>query len=198
MLCAPQPPLSPYQPVVPPCDCETCPPDLFASGGISAGTLGPIVADLVGAGPDYPLPCGGFMAEYGPQVDTLITNTTNCTFALAFTVDPPDVTLILEPGVEAHVGQVVGSAGVNLPPVPNLTGADLSQNAIDERGGTAGLCRQVLGVQTLLPPFFALAPGDFIWVSIQQLAYLAGSSGGSLISFILGAGSGFQANGIRL
>ena len=184
------------------CVPVNCPPALFADGGFPAGSLPPIVAtDVVGPGPDWPMPCGGFMVPYGPQADLLVTNTTDCSFALGGMVTGTPYIYTLDAGTRVQVGWALAITGINLPPAPVTDiPSTFGHAGANEVNRTAALfCGDNLGSIVTIPPgLFALAPGDFVWVSIITLLYIAGSGAGTVVTPIVGVGPTIAIRGERL
>jgi len=179
-----------------------CPPGLALAAIPPLGSVPVTTTDILGGpyvGPvtaSTPYP----MTEIGPQFDLLVTNpSANCTFDLIVTLDGPATFGRLEPGAELQVGLVVGSPGFNLP-VVDLTPADFFSGQYF-RENVAGVpeafndgtgAKDQLGIATVP----GLAPGDFIWFSVQTLIATAGFTGASTVSFPTGYGIGVR--GVRV
>lgn len=198
MLCPPQPPLSPYDPALVPCDCATCPPDLFADGGIAAGSL-PILSGVnFGGNPLLPNGCGPLMDAYGPQADVLITNTTECSFLLDIAVNPAGCYFSLDPGASLSLGWVAQSTGINMAPVPMVFPGIFYAGVNETNLAASPICGVNADSEAQFPPFITLTPGDFLWVSIITVLYITGAGPSTFIAPIDGTGAQIRMRGLRL
>lgn len=177
----------------------TCQSELLVTGGVPPGSIPPQTVDFFGAGPDWPNYCApGFMAPWGPQADVLITNTTLCSLNVEFSLNPAGAIIVAEPGVRWSIGWALDSAGVNLPPGPITFGSAFFSGGINTVNNAAvGICTASPDQPSVGAAFFPLAPGDFIWVSLQALLFLTGTAGSTTITPIFGAGPSLIARGVR-
>jgi len=141
------------------------------------------------------------MVPYGPQVDLLVTNTTDCSFALGGLVTSTGYIYTLDAGTRVQVGWAIATAGVNLPAAPVTdTPFTFKHAGANEVNRTAALyCGDNLGNAVIIPTgLLTLAPGDFIWLSVLTLLYIAGSGAGTVVTPIVGVGPTIAIRGERL
>lgn len=179
-----------------------CQADLAVDGGPGPGSLPPLSVNTAGVDPYITHPCGTIQTQYGPQADILISNPTNCSFRLMAGIDALDCVFSLEPGAEFALGWIARAWPVNGPPggpIPLAFPTAYYGGVRNVNTGVAPLCG-VSNNKSFIPQLspLVLAPGDFIWFSVQAVVYLAGSSGLSTIAPIVGQGPRGLIRGVRV
>lgn len=174
-----------------------CQPDLYVDGGVPPGSIAPVAGVNFGGNPLLPNGCGPLMDLYGPQADVLLTNTTDCSFAIGGSVSPAVAYFALDPGASFSLGWVTYSPGINLPPVPIPLPTPFNGGVNETNNAAVAVCGVTAGNDQELTPSVVLAPGDFIWASCQAVLYITGAGPSTSVAPILGTGPQFHLRGFR-